>query len=198
MPGEVKNDEPTAFGISARMAKALADPWRVRILAELSVRPLSPSRFVEQVGGELTHISRCFRQLADWGYIEVVEERPGRRRGAAIEHVYRGIQRAYFDTSTWEGIPRSARDAASRSAVNSYFARIAEAVEAGTFDHEVDRHLSWDGVVLDKQAWRQLGDRLDDVLAWLSELEVEALSRLGPGREPSATTAAASLSTCTW
>src|SRR5215211_7884177 len=101
MEPAVKTRPPAAFGISPQMAKALADSWRVRILAELSVRPLSPSRFVEEIGGELTHISRCFRQLAKWGFIEIVEERPGRRRGAAIEHVYRGIQRAHFETATW-------------------------------------------------------------------------------------------------
>jgi len=178
MPSAIKNLEPTAFGISATMARAVADPWRVRILAELSIRPLSPSRFVEEVGGELTDIARYFRQLADWGYIELLEERAGRRHGAAIEHIYRGIQRAYFDTSSWERVPRSRRDAASCAAVSSYFARVSEAVEAGTFDEELDRHFSWDRVTLDREAWTRLGSRLDEVLAWLSEVETEAAERL--------------------
>lgn len=173
--------EPAAFGISAKMARALADPWRFRILIEVTVRPLSPSRFVEEVGGELTHISRCFRQLADWGYLEVVEERPGRRRGAAIEHVYRAIQRAYFDTSTWKTVPLSGRDAVSRSILGSYQVRIREAVEAGTFDQELDRHLSWDTIALDRQAWEQLGKDLDTVLDSLTELELEATKRLAAG-----------------
>jgi DNA-binding transcriptional ArsR family regulator len=160
------------------MARAVADPWRVRILAELSVRSLSPSRFVEEIGGELTDVARYFRQLAALGYIELIEERPGRRRGAAIEHVYRGIQRAYFDTSTWEGVPRSDRDAISRAAVSSFFARVSESIGAGTFDMELDRHLSWDGVALDREAWGQLSKRLDEVLAWLSDLELEAAERL--------------------
>jgi DNA-binding transcriptional ArsR family regulator len=172
MPSGVETMEPRAFGISARMARALADPWRVRILAELSVRPLSPSRFVEEVGGDLTEIARYFRQLAEWGYIELIEERPGRRQGAAIEHVYQGIQKAHFDTSTWEGVPRSQRDAASRAAVSSYFARISEAVAERTFDEELDRHLSWDGVALDAVAWRELGFRLDEILDQLSQLEL--------------------------
>lgn len=178
MSNPVKRKEPAAFGISARMARALADSWRVRILSELSLRPMSPSQFVEEVGGELTHIARCFRQLAEWGFIEVIEERPGRRRGAAIEHVYRGIQRAHFDTATWKTVSRSERDMVSRTAVSAYFARIAEAVEAGTFDIEVDRHLSWDGVALDRPAWLELGKRLDEVLEWLPELAVEADRRL--------------------
>jgi DNA-binding transcriptional regulator GbsR (MarR family) len=160
------------------MAKALADPWRVRILSELSVRPMSPSQFVEEVGGELTHVSRCFRQLAEWDFIEVLEERPGRRSGAAIEHVYRGIRRSHFDTATWKSVSRSERDGWSRTAVSAYFARIAEAVEGGTFDAEIDRHVSWDGIALDRSAWEELGRRLDEVLEWLPELAVEADRRL--------------------
>lgn len=178
MANPVRKKEPTVFGLSARMARALADTWRVRILSELSVRPMSPSQFVEEVGGELTQISRCFRQLAEWDFVEVIEERPGRRRGAAIEHVYRGIQRSHFDTTTWKTVSRSERDTWSRTAVSAYIARIAEAVEGGTFDAEVDRHVSWDGLVLDRAAWLDLGKRLDEVLEWLPELAVEADQRL--------------------
>jgi DNA-binding transcriptional regulator GbsR (MarR family) len=174
----VKRKEPTAFGISTRTARALADSWRVRILSELSLRPMSPSQFVEEVGGELTQIARCFRQLAEWDFVEVVEERPGRRRGAAIEHVYRGIRRSHFDTATWKTVSRSERDTWSRTAVSAYFARIAESVESGTFDAEVDRHVSWDGIALDRPAWLELGQRLDEVLEWLPELAVEADRRL--------------------
>jgi len=177
MTASLKNTAPSPFGISPKMARALTDSWRVRILAELSVHPMSPSQFVEEVGGELTHISRCFRQLAAWGYIEVQEERVGRRGGAAIEHVYRGIQRAHFDTATWENVPRSGRHAVSRAAVGSYLARISEAVSARTFDEEIDRHLSWDAVALDRAAWLRLGEHLDEVLERLPELAVESDKR---------------------
>jgi DNA-binding transcriptional ArsR family regulator len=176
--------EPAAFGISTKMARALAYSWRVSILSELSVRPMSPSRFVEQIGGDLSQVARCFRQLAKWGYIELAEERPGGRGGAAIEHIYRGIQRAHFDTDTWTSVPRSERDAVSRSTIRAFSARIAEAVIAGTFDEEIDRHLSWDGVALDREAWNELGRRLDEILLWLSELGVQSAARLTPsGRE---------------
>jgi predicted transcriptional regulator len=165
------------FGISPEMASALTDPLRSRILMEINTRPLSPSQFAQKTGGDLSRISRCFRQLERWGYAEVIEERPGRRRGAAIEHVYRGIQRAQIDTSTWMELPQSRRDAFSRSILDSYFAHIADAIEAGTFDQERDRHLSWNLVVLDRPGWNELGERLDEILAWLPELEVDAAGR---------------------
>jgi hypothetical protein len=171
-----RQTEPSAFGVSSKMARALADTWRIRILAELSVRSLSPSQFVAEVGGELTDIARCFRQLEEWGYVRLAEERPGRRGGAAIEHIYEGVAKAHFDTATWKNVALSDRDAVSRSILSSYFARISEAVRAGTFDEDVDRHLSWDAVALDRLAWRQLGDRLDEVLDWLPEIAVERSS----------------------
>jgi DNA-binding transcriptional regulator GbsR (MarR family) len=170
--------EPGWFLVGPKLANALTDPCRSRILMELSIRPMSPSQFVDKVGGDLSYISRCFRQLADWGYAEVIEEKPGRRRGASIEHVYRGIQRAHFDTSAWKRIPRSDREALSQSVLESYFALVTEAIEAGTFDDEVGRHLSWDGVVLDRPSWIQLVTRLDRVLEWLPDLEVDSARRL--------------------
>jgi len=156
--------------IGPRIAGALTDPWRLRILMELSGGPLSPSEFVDRAGGNLDHISRCFRQLAELGYIEEIEQRLG--RGASIEHVYRLLTRAYFDTKTWEGIPRFQRDMVSQSIHDSFFTRVAEAVNTGTFDLELDRHLSWDGVVLDRTGWQELGAELDNILeVWLPSLE---------------------------
>jgi DNA-binding transcriptional regulator GbsR (MarR family) len=172
------------FLVGPKMAIALADPCRSRILMELSVRPMSPSQFVEKVGGDLSEVSRSFRQLAEWGYAEVIEERPGPRRGASVEHVYRGIRRAHFDTSEWDEVSDSEREIVTRSVLESYFARITEAIEAGTFDAEVDRHLSWDSVALDHLAWQQLVTKLDRVLEWLPELEVQSARRLTePGVE---------------
>lgn len=175
--------EPAAFGISARTARALADPWRFRILIEVNVRPLSPSRFVEEHGGELTHVARCFRQLAEWGYLEVAEERPGRRRGAAIEHVYRAIRRAQFHADTWESVSHSDRHSVTRSILDSYQLRISEALVAGTFDQEVDRHLSWEIIVLDKLAWQELCERLDLIQGSLAGCEFEAGKRLAATSE---------------
>jgi hypothetical protein len=181
---EPKVDE-AAFVISYKMARALADNWRSRILMELSVQPLSPSQFVDLVGGDLSEISRCFRQLAEWDYIEIVETRTGGQRRGGVERIYRRIQPAYFDTSVWESLPRAYRDEFTGSALESYIERISEAIAAGTFDDEVDRHLSWDVVALDRIAWTELGSRLDEILSWVSDLGAESARRMAEtGEEP--------------
>jgi DNA-binding transcriptional ArsR family regulator len=186
---QANTNEEAAFVISSKMAKALADGWRSRILMELSVRPLSPSQFVDFAGGELAHISRCFRQLAEWDFIEVVETRGGGRRRGGVEHVYRRVQRALFGTEVWETLPLAYRVECSGSTIESYIARISEAVEAETFDDEIDRHLSWDGVALDRMAWVELVGRLDEILYGLPDRCLEAVQRMSKtGEEPIPTT----------
>jgi DNA-binding transcriptional ArsR family regulator len=164
--------------LGSRVAKPLANPWRNRILAELLLRPMSPKEFTHEVGGpSLPTIARYFRELKRWGFLEVAEERRGGNRRGAVEKVYRAIQRINFDTPAWEQLPRYLRSECSHSMMEGLIARITEAVKAGTFDAEKDRHLSWKTVRLDREAWSTHSKHLDVVLADLEELEVEAAAR---------------------
>ena len=163
--------------IGPELAKALSNRWRCQIVSEVGIRPLSPSQFVEEFGGSMTHISRCFRELAEWGFLEVFEERGGGRHGGGVERIYRSTRRPYFDAPTWEALPQVIRAGISQFVLTTYFARVSEAIEAGTFDADVDRHLSWSNVVIDRSAWVAIGGALDEVLAWLPDLETESLER---------------------
>lgn len=162
---------------ASRLARTLGNPWRARILGELTLRPMSLSQFIEEVGGEKSTISRHFRQLAEWGYIEVAEERSGGRRGG-VERIYRSIQRDHLDAETWPMLSLREREERSGNMIAFYLRRITEAVEAGTFDAEVDRHFSWDALTLDRAAWELLGERLDEVLTSLPEVQAEAAQRM--------------------
>jgi DNA-binding transcriptional ArsR family regulator len=165
--------------LSASVAKPLANPWRNRILAELLLRPMSPKEFTHKIGGpSLPTIARYFRELKMWGFLEVAEERRGGRRRGAVEKVYRAIQRVHFDTASWEQLPRYLRSECSHSMMEGLITRITEAVEAGTFDAEKDRHLSWKTVRLDRRAWGEYSRHLDGVLADLEPLEVESAARI--------------------
>jgi DNA-binding transcriptional ArsR family regulator len=169
--------------ISAKLAKALANPVRGRIMMELSVRPLSPSQFQAIAGGNLGNIARYFRQLEEWDYIEVIEERRGGHRRGGIEHIYRRTQPTLLTTEVWEQLPSFLREDISMNMVRSYIARLTEAVEAGTFDTDTDRHFSWDKPTLDRQAWEELNTRLDEVLDWIPELASESAGRMKESNE---------------
>lgn len=59
----------------------------------------------------------------------------------------------------------------------NYFGRIADAIKAGTFDADTDRHLSWKPIVVDRPAWTAISEGLDEVLELLPELEAQSLER---------------------
>jgi DNA-binding transcriptional ArsR family regulator len=179
---EAKVDAPPSL-ISAKLAKALANPWRNRILIELHLRPMSPKQFADEFGGNLTVVSRYFRELKEWGFLEVAEELRGGKRRGAIEKVYRAIQRVQFDTPTWEALPRYLREECSGTILDGLIRRIAQAVAAETFDAEADRHLSWKALHLDRQAWTEYVTRLDEILLSVNDLEVEAAARFAEMEE---------------
>lgn len=170
------HQQPTLLG--QKMAMALASPWRARILTELRSRPMSPSQFVKEIGGERSHIARCFRQLAEWGCIELMETRTGHRRRGGIEHVYRSVRSAFYSASLWRSFPDHLRRGISGTIVESFWNRVEEAVEQGTLDRDPERHISWEPLPLDARGWSELIDSLAETLQWFSSLEAQSAARL--------------------
>jgi DNA-binding transcriptional ArsR family regulator len=188
-PQGARTGEPALGIISAKMAKALASDLRCDIVAKLSVRPMSASEFAEDTRYELSQASRGFRQLAAYGYLEVIEERTGGKRRGGVERVYRKTQRAHFDSPSWEQLPRILREDITGNLLSGYLDRIQEAIEAETLEAETDRHLSWDSALLDRQAWTELMTHLDWTLHWIPQLVVESAERMAEtGEEPIPTT----------
>lgn len=71
----------------------------------------------------------------------------------------------------------------SQSFLAAYMERVTEAIDADTFDAEDDRHFSWKPVLLDRPAWSELAQALDELLGWLPELERESLARTNDPEE---------------
>lgn len=171
-----------------RLAKTLANPRRARILGELTLRPMSLTQLTKELDADKSTVSRELRELDKWGYIEIAEERSGGRKGGP-EKIYRALQENHLDAESWALLTRAQREEKSVNVIAFYLQRITEAVEARTFDEELDRHLSWDVVELDREAWRQMGEHLDETLAWLRLLQAEARQRMAEsGEEPILTT----------
>jgi len=169
-------EHPT-YAISPKTAAALTDPLRTRILTELDLRSVSPSELAEEIGGDLCHVSRCFRQLARRGLAEVVEERPGRRPGAAVEHVYRGISGGSVDGPHLRGLPLTGRPRSSSDALEGHLRPLHEAISTGTFDAEPDRVFSWDLITIDRIAWKSLRERLDEISGLLPAMDIDSPDR---------------------
>lgn len=171
------------------MATAVGNPWRSRILGAAAQRDLSPSAFIREYGGEISNISRHFRQLAQWGYLEEVERKSGGPRRGGIEHVYRTVRRAHLDTPSSKGLSQLIREEFSDTTLADYLKQIRDSVVAGTFDEDVERHLSWVALELNRECFQELSGWLDDLLARMPELQQKARRQMEEsGEEPIATT----------
>lgn len=170
--------------ISPDLAWALSNSLRARVLIELNLRDLSPSRFVEEVGGEITAVSREFRKLRDRGFAEVVERRhDGGRKG--LETIYRALVRTFFDGPTWAALPRFVREDLTGNSIDFYVTRIRESIGTGNFDREDDRHFSWTAPSVDREGWEEIQGRLDEVLELIGEVEARSAERMKQsGEEP--------------
>lgn len=161
----------------AIISPPLVHRLRVHILVAVNDRPMSPSQFVEKglvpeemvrsYGQALSLASYHFRQLMKAGCLEVIEAIP--RRGA-VEHVYAGWSQKAVSEEMRRGLPSNDRAEISRLGVQALVARADAAMQAGTFDRRLDRHLSWGSLTLDERGW----GRLQAILAKAQE-EIDAL-----------------------
>src|SRR3954452_19799356 len=134
------------------MAKALAHPLRIQILAALNKRLMSPSLFAKTHDEKLQNGSYHFRTLQKFGCIEEVESHPVR---GAVEHFYRATKRVLFDGKAWDNLPQSIKVQASGQAVGDFLDAVATAMLRETFDSTNERVAVWMQRRLDSRGWSE-------------------------------------------
>jgi hypothetical protein len=160
-------------------ATVLAHPLRVRILEILNQRDLSPVEFCREgfapANMDVSHVAYHFRELAEYGCLTVTEE--NKRRGS-IEHVYRGLARAYFSDLQWSELDETERAKISKTMVQGLLARVEGSLMSGLFDSRLDRHLSWVAMRLDDQGWREMSTTLAAAFGEIEQIRGDAEQRL--------------------
>jgi hypothetical protein len=137
---------------------------------------------------DVSHVAYHFRELAQYGCLAVVEE--NKRRGS-IEHVYRGIARAYFSDADWATLDPEERIKISKAIIQGLIARADEAIMAKTFEAREDRHLSWIAMNLDEQGWKEMVTTLTAAFGEVEQIRSDAEKRLvDSGEEPITSTCA--------
>jgi hypothetical protein len=176
-------------------AEMLSHPLRVRMLEVANELDVSAVSFVRDgyanalldhldEGLAVSQVAYHFRKLARAGCVEVVEHHV--RRGA-VENVYRGAARAYFDAQAWESLEPRRRREISGVILQGLMARAESAVLEGTFDARDDRWLAWTQMALDDEGWAELGELCRRMMADVERVRTAAAARLdvageGPGR----------------
>ncbi|MEA2365636.1 MAG: hypothetical protein QOE69_408 [Thermoleophilaceae bacterium] len=163
-----------ASAVDSRLAKALAHPLRVQLLAALNEGVASPNELAKRLGEPLTNVSYHVRMLHDLGCIELVETEP--RRGA-LEHYYRAIVRPFFGDRDWKKLPKNARGSISDAVLQLVWEDAAEAIKGGLFDERDDRHLSRSVLVVDEQGWDELQDVLAEALDRAMQIQADSAAR---------------------
>lgn len=163
--------------VDTELAKVLSHPLRVKILAELNKRVMSPSRFAERFGVSVGTAANNFGVLREAGCIEIVHEDD---RGRGVEHWYRGTKKALFDDSAWERLPETIRNKLSARTMGDLLEAIAAAMQEGTetFDSRTDRHLAWEGPLVDEQGWKEMSVIQREAVEKLMQVARESRSRL--------------------
>ncbi|MGN6257434.1 MAG: hypothetical protein ACTHN3_06755 [Solirubrobacterales bacterium] len=141
--------------VDRNMAKALAHPIRVLILAEANKGKISPSRLSRRHDLVVSNVSYHFRKLEELGCLEVVEEKKVR---GAVEHFYKAIRRALFDGKPWDNLPQSVKEEWSGDTFGNVLKRVSDAMAMGTFDARNERFLVWNKQLLDEQGWKEIAD----------------------------------------
>ncbi len=167
-----------------RLSKVFDSSLRLKIVTELNKCEMSASQFTEEFGGgSVSNVSGHFRKLEEYGWLEQVRAETGGRRRGAVERFYRATQPAVFDNRSWLQMPDSIKSAYSRRTFEQLGERIAEAMEAGSFDARSDRHFTWTPVSLDRRGWLTIVAKADALFEHLFEEQKGAEERMSKSAE---------------
>jgi DNA-binding transcriptional ArsR family regulator len=167
--------------VNRDMARALAHPMRIQILAELNKRAMSPSQFAKKFDLKTPNVSYHFRALQRLDCIEEVETRPVR---GSVEHFYGATRRVLFDGTAWRDLPQSIKLQASGRAVSDFLEAVTAAMLAETFDSNDDRVLVWSQRCLDRQGWSEAVEAHWVLIHKMEDIYKDSRKRLLEAGEP--------------
>ncbi len=177
--GETESDLPWLM----KLAKVFVDPLNLKIISELNLREMSPSQLAAAFDSpSVFAIDRRCKMLTEMGWLQKVGEKTGGERRGATENFYLAVSPAVFELDQWSTISSSAKGRATGVTLDQFWERVIEAVDAGTFDARVDRHLSWSPLLLDQQGWNQVTSLLYRYFEKVLAIQKEGQSPApGPG-----------------
>jgi|RhiMetdeSRZDD1v2_1073273.scaffolds.fasta_scaffold200717_2 AraC-like DNA-binding protein len=166
--------------LDQRLAKSLAHPMRISILAVANLRAVSPAEFAREHGIPVQKVSYHFRALEKYGALELVNERPVR---GAVEHFYKGTRRAIFGKADWQEIPESVKGGLAGATLQDFVSTTVQAIETGTFQARDDFVFTWEAINLDEKGWKAMVEKMKETWTWIASLEEQAAARLAESGE---------------
>jgi DNA-binding transcriptional ArsR family regulator len=162
-----------------RLSVVFAVELRLKIVAELYMREMSPKQFYEEFGGgSIPRVNQHFAKLAETGWLRRVwSEGPGGKRFGSVEHFYRSTELAFFDAPAWALVPYSMRVASSWNLFNRIALQLRQTLEALGPDAR-RRDLSYTQLSLDQVGWERVIEAVDTHFTCAFEEQKDARLRV--------------------
>lgn len=161
--------------IDERLLKAQSQPIRAHILNILSEGPSSPARMQRRMGDiHLNLVSYHVKELLKVGLIELVEIR---KHGGREEHIYRAMQRQFFDADEWAAVDPGLQQPIVTTIIKQISEDVGRAMGEGRFAEFPDRHVSRSPIELDRDGWSEVVDILAGALDGVLEAHARSAER---------------------
>jgi DNA-binding transcriptional ArsR family regulator len=162
-----------------RLAVVFAVPIRLKIVAELYQREMSPKQFYDEFGGgSISRVAKHFERLRETGWLrQMWTEGPGGKRRGGIETIYRATELAFCDRPTWAALPHSIKVAFSWNTFKEIAEQFRGALEASTLQSRPDRRLTGTRLLLDQEGWTRVADAVGEEFAAQFEEQEDARRR---------------------
>lgn len=136
---------------------------RLKIVAELYMRPMSPKEFYSEFGGgSLSRVAKQFAILEKHGALRRVGPR-GRTAGrpGPSETLFRATEAPFLDAEMWALLPYSIRLISSWNLFKATAKELREGIEAAAFEGRQSRDLTCTPLELDGLGWARVIGALD-------------------------------------
>ncbi len=177
--GRARSSADAMLLFPTHLAKVLADPLAMQILAEANRREISPKMFAAEFGGAtVAGVSRRSRKLEENGWLRISREESGGERRGAVEHFYRAVGPAPPENKNWPDVPTRMKRTLSWKTFERLRETALDAIATGVFDRQPERHLTWSLLRLDEAGWKEVVAAVETHSELLRAEEQEAKERL--------------------
>jgi hypothetical protein len=161
--------------IASKLERALSDPLRAWVLAQLNDAPAAAVDLARKSGEPRNRISYHIGKLVEWDCAELIDTIKVR---GTEKKIFAAKTRALITGEMWERMNLNSRNGISIKILNEGVERAQRALESGTFDNRLDRIAANYKPRLDEEGWQEAKALLHEVhQKFYEELEAKAVVR---------------------
>lgn len=140
-----------------RIGKVFTDRLDLAIVDKLNSASMTAAELQAKLGGADTQgfLRRC-KRLTELGWaVNISTETGGPLHGANVYH-FRAAAPNVSGSDIYNRVPAGARNGPNWAAFRPFIATSIAAIEAGTFNNRLDRHLTMSPLLVDEIGWKQV------------------------------------------